>query len=425
MNEKKEEIKRHIASAVNDLLKVSRVVFVSGARQVGKTTLVKQIVEEKNGSYSSLDNDVTLNLALTDTEAFLADIMQHRPAVIDEVQRAPNLLRAIKMAVDEDPTPGKFLLTGSTHLFSARGIDESLAGRMELLEMHPLSRGEINGKRETFVDALFADKPETTTEALEKLGEHATLVYRQSLAEMVAAGGFPEPLQRTLKRASWFTSYANAIISRDLRELSQAMRPQELGRLLTLLAHRSTGLENLADISRNLNISDSTLRRYLAQLEAAWLYQPLLPWHRNIGKRLVKSRKIHLIDSGLACARLNLSGNRLAEMGNPQLGPLLESFVVGELRKQISWAEQNITPYHFRTHDKLEVDLVLEDARGRVAGVEVKASTNLSSADFKGLKALAEATGDDFVAGIVLYTGKSRVPFHKRMAALPISAIWA
>ena len=404
-------LRRLVEDPLRAALADTPVVALVGARQTGKTTLAKKLCEALGGEYVSLDDAATLAGAARDPAAFLR--ARAEPLVIDEVQAAPELLRAIKRSVDDDRRPGRFLLTGSANVLALPRLSESLAGRMEIRTLWPLSQGEIRGRNETFLQKLFTDTP---------LRRRAP---RADLPATIATGGYPEAVARAdpARRAAWFASYVSAILQRDVRDLARIEGLVELPRLLQLLAARSAALMNVAEISRASAMPHTTLKRYLALLEHTFLLRPLPAWSSNRGKRLTKSPKIHLVDCGLAAHLAGFDASTLAH-DRPALGPLLESFVVGELVKQASWAEASIALYHFRTAAGREVDIVLEGAGGRVAGVEVKASSAVSASDFAGLEALAETAGKKFARGVLLYDGDSVVPFGERMLAAPVQALW-
>lgn len=406
--------RRLVEKRLHDALADTRVVLLNGARQTGKSTLAQQLAAERGGQYLTLDDPATLGLARSDPAALVQGAGAF--TVIDEVQLAPELFPAIKRVVDQDSRPGRFLLTGSANVLLLPRLSESLAGRMEIIPLYPLSQGELSGDAVNLVDLLFSGPAWQIGDAAEE---------RLNVCERVIAGGFPEALTRQAgeRRDAWFRSYITSLLQRDVRDLANIEGLTDLPRLLGLLAARSGALMNISEISRAAGIALSTLRRYLALLEATFIVQPLPAWSTNMGKRFVKSPKIHLLDSGLAAhLRGDNSAAALAQSAN--LGPLLETFAVQEVRKLLGWSSQSATPYHFRTSTGQEVDLVLEAPGQRVAGIEIKASASVTSADFNGLRILAEAAGDKFVQGIVLYLGEQRLPFGDRLWALPIASLW-
>jgi len=376
--------------------------------------LVKLVAPQRGGRYLTLDDPATAGLARSDPSALVREA--GRFMVIDEAQHAPELFQAIKRVVDADGRPGRFLLTGSANVFSLPRLAASLAGRIEILPLYPLSQGELEDKDANLVDALFGAAPWQT-------GAHT--LDRVLVCERVIAGGFPEAVARAPgeRRDAWFRSYVASLLQRDVRDMANIDGMTDMPRLLALLAARSSALMNMAEVSRAAGIAHSTLRRYLALLEATFIFQPLPAWSTNIGKRFVKSPKIHLLDSGLA-AHLRGDVDAAALAQSPNLGPLLESFVVQEVRKLLGWSRQAAMPYHFRTANGQEVDLVLEAPGERIAGIEVKASSSVNQGDFGGLRALAETAGDKFVGGVALYLGEQRLRFAEKLWALPISVLW-
>lgn len=405
--------RRNATDAIKAALLDSPVVLIHGARQVGKTTLVRDLLPDRHAAqYLTLDKAVVLAAAQADPEGFLGGF--DGPIVIDEVQRAPQLFRAIKASVDEDRRPGRFLLTGSANVLALPDLSESLAGRMEVTRLRPLSQGETEDVREDFIDRLFATKfglPERSG------------VDRRSILRRIERGGFPEVQTRKTaeRRDAWFESYLTTILQRDVRDLSNIEDLTALPRLLRLLAARIGGLLNYSDLSRALGLPQTTLKRYFALLETTFLVHLVPPWSANLGARLVKSPKVYLLDTGLACHLLGAEG--LAD-DHPSVGGLLENFVLMELLKQATWNTTRAEILHFRTQLGREVDLVLEDRRGRLVGIEIKASATVGADDFRGLRALADLASSRFHRGVVLYTGSESVAFGKEMYALPISSLW-
>ncbi|CAK7059985.1 MAG: putative protein [Desulfovibrio sp.] len=369
---------RTIHTQLMEALTDTPVVFLRGARQTGKTTLVKQLAEESPDSkntrqYISLDSATALAGALEDPTGFLQGLK--KPVIIDEAQRASALMLAIKEDVDRERHAGRYLLTGSANILTLPGIADSLAGRMEVLTLYPLSQGEIAGTREDFIQALFQkDFPAT--------GAGKGSLSKETLLEAMTLGGYPEVLSRSApkRRAAWFDSYITTLVERDIRNISNIQDISGLIRLLRLTGARSGTLHNQAELSRSVGMPANTLSRYIPLLEALFLIWFLPAWSSNLGKRLLKSPKLHVIDSGLACHLCGADAERLAD-DSIMAGRLLESFVAGELLKQSSWTEHPVTLYHYRSQSGEEVDVVLEDRAGRVAAVEVKLSASVSSHD--------------------------------------------
>jgi predicted AAA+ superfamily ATPase len=362
----------------------------------------------------SLDDLAVLGAAKDDPQGFVAGL--EGPVILDEVQRTPELFVAIKAEVDRERTPGRFLLTGSANVLLLPGLAQELAGRMEVHTLYPLSQGEIDGRRDGFLDALFRPGPIRELAAIGAREEHWTRMLR---------GGFPEPVKRRdpERRDAWLESYVTTVLSREVRDLARIEGLTRLPDLLRLLAVRTGTLLNVAELSRAAGLPHTTLKRYLALLEAAFLLRRLPAWSPNLRKRLVKSPKAFLPDTGLSS---HLLGMDPADPGSrPQLrGPLLESFVHWEVAKQASWSRLRPRLYHFRTHSGAEVDLVLETADGRTVGIETKSSGRVSRSDSRGLRLMASELGDRFVRGVLMYGGGRAVPLGEKLVALPISALW-
>jgi len=407
---------RFTANQLINSLADSPVVIVIGARQVGKSTLVRNLADgEQARRYVTLDDATVLAAAQNDATGFLAGL--EKPVTLDEVQRASNLFLPLKAEVDRDRTPGRFLLTGSANVLLLPQLSESLAGRMEILTLRTLSQGEIDGIRERFVDAMFADAP------LPRLSGAAE--DRSALFSRMLRGGYPEAVARSTeaRRRAWFASYVTTILQRDVRDLANIEGLTALPRLLSLLAARASGLLNFAELSRSSTIPQSTLKRYMALLEMTFLVEPLPAWAGSLSRRLVKAPKLFLCDTGLLSHLQGLTEERLAADTN-LAGALVENFVVSELRKQVAWSETQPELFHFRAQTGQEVDVVMEDRAGRIVGVEVKASASVGANDFKGLRDLATTVGGKFRRGIVLYTGSESVPFGENFHALPMRALW-
>lgn len=406
-------IRRNIQNSVRQAMADTPVVLLNGARQTGKTTLVQEMAARPGFQYFTLDDAATLGLAVGDPSGFIRNLTG--PVVIDEIQKAPALFPAIKLAVDKDRKPGRFLLTGSANVMTLPRLSESLAGRMEIIPLFPFSAGELAGRREGFVTRLFDGG----------MAEAKAVPTKEDLAARLVCGGYPEAIRRTddERRGAWFASYISTILQRDVRDLARVDGLHALPNLLRLLAARTSGLLNLADVGRDAGLPHTTMTRYLALLETVFLVHRLPAWSPNLGKRLVKAAKLHLVDTGLACHLIGADARRIRE-DRSLLGPMLESFVVGELRKQLSWAHPRTTIYHFRAAAGAEVDIVLEKADGSVAGVEIKAGATVSAADFTALQGLRDHLGRRFIAGVVLYTGDKVIPFGEKLWLVPLPFLW-
>jgi predicted AAA+ superfamily ATPase len=406
-------IGRKALDVVLESLGDTRVVTVNGARQVGKSTLARLLAGDFPGHVVRvLDDAATLRAAHDDPAGF---VRHPGLVVIDEVQLAPDLFRAIKVVVDEDPRPGRFLLTGSAQILALRDLPDALPGRMEIIELWPLSQGEIDGAPDRFVDAAFGGGP-----AL----EHSSALRKRDYLERAVRGGYPEAVARSpRRRAAFFESYLTTLIERDVRALAQIERRGELRRLLALLAGRSGGLLVPHGLAAQAGLPDTTVRRYVELLAAVFLVKQVPAWTPGPTGRAVGTPKLAFVDTGVAAYLL---GQDVARLGEPDgaAGPLLETFVVSELARQLTWNEQQARLYHYRTRDGVEVDAVLEAADGRVVAVEVKAGATVRTEDLAGLRHLRNRVGDRFVAGIVLYTGQQTLPFGDRLRALPMEALW-
>jgi len=409
-------IQRNITQHVLDALSDTPVLLLNGARQTGKSTLAQSIAEQAHPArYITLDTASVLAAVRHDAAGFLAGI--DGAVVIDEVQKAPELFPAIKAEVDRRRKAGRFLLTGSTNVLLVPHLSESLAGRIEILSLWPFSQGELAGVEETFVDALFADK-------LPLQNAPAESESPLSLHGRIIGGGYPEAVGRTKadRRRAWFESYITTILQRDIRDLANIEGLISLPRLLAVAAARSPALLNFAELSRTLAMPQSTLKRYMTLREATFLIQHIPAWSGNLTKRLVKTSKLVMADTGLMAHLLGLNQERLA--AGEMIGPLFESFVIMELKKQITWSSTKPQMFHFRTQSGQEVDVVLEDRSGNLVGIEVKASATVHAHDFKGLRTLAEAAGKRFLRGTVLYSGTESIPFGDSLTALPVQRLW-
>jgi uncharacterized protein len=406
---------RHLTPLVAEALQDTPVVLLQGARQVGKSTLAKALLESHaEGRYLSLDDPAVRRAAEVDPMGFVAQAKGL--TVLDEIQLAPQLFRAIKAEVDQERRPGRFLLTGSANVLMLPKLSESLAGRMELVTLEGLSQGEIEGNTNNLVDRLFDQAPL----ALKHLNQN-----RDDLITSILAGGFPEARGRAAgrRRSQWFESYLLTLLQRDVRDLSQIEGLTQLPRILALLSVRSAGLLNLSEVSRSLGIPLNTLKRYLSLLEALFILTTLPAWSSHLGKRLVKAPKLMLRDTGLMAHLMGVGQERLKK--DPDLlGGLLEAFVAGEVRKLLGWSRERAKLFHYRTLLGQEVDLLLERDDGRVVGLEVKSSASIQAKDFKGLQSLSETLGEAFHRGAVLYTGAEVLPFGPKLWAVPVSGLW-
>jgi uncharacterized protein len=405
---------RHAQQQVLDALADTRVVFVAGARQVGKSTLARGIAHASHPARElSLDNRATREAALADPEGFVADL--RGPVFIDEIQRAPDLLLAIKDAVDRDLTPGRFLLTGSANVLTARKVKDALTGRMETIPLWPLAQSEIHGTNVNFVDALFSGRPPQIVDAT---------IGRDAFVSIVAAGGYPEARAREgRRRARWFASYLDTTLDRDLREISDARKLGEVPRLLRLLSSQAANVLSHRAIAAKLDLTHDTVREYIGLLQTIFLVRLLPAWRPGIGARETHAPKAYLIDSGLLAHLLGADERRIAT-DDQVTGKVLESFAVTEVLKHADWAATDTTAYHYRQRAE-EVDLVLESRSGELVAIEVKAAASVGRRDVRAMEKLRDGTAGRFKVGVVLCTCAQTLPLGNRLWAVPLSGLWA
>ncbi len=404
-------ITRFLRPRLIEALKDTPVVLVHGPRQCGKTTLAQTV---KGYAYITFDDEVQLAAAKADPVGFVVDLPDR--VILDEVQRVPELFVTLKAAVDRDRRPGRFILTGSANVLLAPKLSDSLAGRMELLRLHPLAQCEVAGGMPHFLDVLFSGG--FKARKYDRLGTE--------LAERIVAGGYPAALARGSgrRRRDWYRAYIETLVQRDVRELARISALDALPRLLQLAAGQSARLLNVSELAAPFQLSRPTIRDYVTLLERIFLIEILPPWHSNRLSRLVKTPKLHMGDTGLVASLLGVDAAALTK-DRALLGQLLETFVFQELRRQASWHESAIGFHHFRDKDGYEVDIVLEREGRDIAGVEVKAAATVVESDFRGLRKLKDASGTRFTAGVVLYDGESAVRFADDLFAVPIKALWS
>jgi uncharacterized protein len=398
---------QRVATALAD----TPVVLVNGPRQCGKTTLAQGFVDADR-PYLTLDDATVLAAARNDPAAVLRAVPA---AVIDEVQRSPELLRELKLQVDRDRQPGRYLLTGSANLLTLPQVADSLAGRMAVVPLLPLSAAEVLGTGAGFLGAAFEGR----------LAEPPLALSGPLLMELVLAGGYPPMLQRTepVRQRAWARDYVQAIVQRDVRELAEITRLDAMPRLLRALAAHAAQLVNFTQVGATLGLDDKTTRRYVGLLEQVFLLHRLEPWFHNDLKRMVKTPKLHFLDSGLLAALQGATAERLAA-DRTRFGALLETFVFAELLKQAGWSEDPARPAFYRTRDGEEIDLLFERADGTLVAVEVKAAASVNAADFKGLRQLSSAIGEQLALGVVLYDGEVALPFADNLWAAPIACLF-
>lgn len=435
---------RYIEQRLAEALEDSPIVLIHGPRQSGKTTLAQSAyapaslnwgddssnlsmgARNRDYEYITFDDDNLLAGALEDPVGFVADLPER--VILDEAQRAPQIFTALKLAVDRNRAPGRFILTGSSNVLLLPTLADSLAGRMETVHLHPLAQDEIEAglpwsgspalasdSRSGFLDALFTGRFQVRRS--ERLGAN--------LRERIARGGFPPAIARPggPRRTAWYHNYADAHVQRDVRDLARIRALDTLPALLNAAAAQTASLYNLSDLASPFQLSRQTIGEYVTLLERVFLVERLKPWHSNRLSRLVKTPKLHIGDTGLGCALLGLDEDSLASDRN-SLGQMLETFVYQELRRQASWNPLPTSFFHYRDRDRVEVDIILERGPRAVAGVEVKAAATLRNSDFRGLRKLSKLTGERFAAGVVLYDGETTVNWGDGLYAVPIRRLW-
>jgi predicted AAA+ superfamily ATPase len=416
---------RHVRLAAESALSAFRAVVVNGPRQAGKTTLAGELAGSHGATVVSLDDGSLYEACLADAQAFLD--AYPRPLFIDEFQRGGDpLVRAVKAAVDADRTPGQFLLTGSSRFLTMAGLSESLAGRAVIIDLWPYTQGEAD-QLGPASDALLGRLFDPMTKLMQARGPYPS---RAEYLQRVCRGGFPEVHELpAAARPVWFDSYVTTILQRDVPLIARGRHLGELPRLLRVIAARTSQEMNLVSVAGDTGIDRMSLsRNYLPLLENIYLVRQLPSWSRNLTARVVKHSKTYITDSGLAASLLGVDPDALVLANAPALGPLVETFVVDELVRQLSFLSATpATLYHFRSPDGPEVDVVAEAPDGRVVGLEVKASSNVGLGDFKHLALLRERldqVGQPFVTGVLIYLGNKVLPFGDRLTALPLCHLW-
>lgn len=408
---------RHLLPLILISLENSPAVLLVGPRQSGKTTTVTKIADGNGFDFVSFDSIANQAAALEDPVGFIET--RKKPLILDEVQRVPQVFLPIKVDIDKHRNVhGRYVLTGSANPLLVPKLGDALTGRMLLLQMWPLSQGELVGIEESFLDRVFA----------KDFGYSEVIQFsRQELIKKVCLGGFPGMLlaKNERGRKAWCDSYLSLSLQKDVQELAHIEGLSHMPKLLQIVATRVGSILNYSDLANSANIPLTSVRRYMQLLHSLFLLHSIPAWSRNLGKRLTKSPKVYFIDTGILIHTLDFDEHRLKE--TPAIfGGVAENFVINELCKQITWAnKKRIKIYYCRLSDnRSEIDIILEDERGKVVGIEVKSGETPSSDDFKHLKQLKELVGNDFLRGVVLYSGKDKVPFGSGNWAVPISDLW-
>ena len=429
---------RYIQQRLKDALEDSPVVLIHGPRQCGKTTRAQTVcapgnpswnndstkrkyrtaspADDKFGEYTyiSFDNKGPRELAKNDPVGFASALPQR--VILDEVQKVPELFEALKIEVDRNRVPGRFLLTGSANVLQVPGLSDSLAGRMLMIRLHPLAQCELeNQPPPGFLDTLFENGFKVCQ--TRRLG--------MELGERISAGGYPAALALPpgQRRFGWYDSYIMTQLLKDVSGFARISTLETLPQLLAIAATRTAGLFNVSDITSSFELSRHTVKSYIKLLEMAFLLERIPPWYSNLNRRLVKTPKLHMCDTGLACTLLGVDADGLVQ-NRPLLGQLLETFVLQELRRQASWHNAHLSFYHYRDRKGAEVDIVIERGALAVAGIEVKAAGTVTKADFRGLSKLEKTVGRRFVCGAVLYDGNTCLRYGDRMWAIPLRMLW-
>ena len=418
-------VSRHLQPRIDEALDNFRVVVLHGARQCGKSTLARLVASERDGTYTSLDDDATRQAALADPRSFLLD--QGHPLVVDEIQLGGDrVVRAIKQVVDTDPAPGRFLLTGSTNFLTVPTISESLAGRVRLLRLWPLSQAELVGTTPFHMGAWFEGQDARSTPPTSARQEELS---RRDYMERVCRGGYPEVATLTHDpRHDWYDSYVETVIERDIIALGDLRRRALLPILLEWVAASTASELNLQAASSRLGVDRATLASYLAWMETVFLVHRLPSWSRNPSARPVRRPKIHITDTGLAAGLMGLNADALTVPTAPATGPLVETFVVNEIARSLSSSARRLRLYHYRDHQGYEVDLVIERADGAVVAVEIKATSSPSVDHLRQAGHLRDrldsVSPSAFRAGILLHTGDQQFTVGDRLHLRPISTLW-
>jgi uncharacterized protein len=405
---------RHVRGLVVEALADTRIVFIAGARQVGKTTLARDIVAGPRPMRAlTLDDQATRDAAISDPTGFVSGL--GGPALIDEIQRAPDLLLAIKDDVDRDTTAGRYLLTGSANLLVSKRINDALTGRIETVRLWPLEQSEVHGGQVNFVDALRAAAPPTVTGAP---------VGRAALRGFLSAGGYPEArLREGRRRSRWFENHLATALDRDLRDISDAVKTEAMPGLLRLVASQAANLLSYRAVGARLDLHHQTVKSYVGLLEQMFIVRRLPGWRPGLGAREVQAPKIYVVDTGLLAHLLGAGDERIAT-DDQVTGKIVENFVATELTKHAEWAAAPVRLYHYQ-REREDVDLVLEWNDGSIAAVEVKSRATVRRDDWKWLAKLREQRGQGFRAGVVAYTGEQTIPLGDRLWAVPLAGLWA
>lgn len=411
MKQSPKHYSRLLAPRIVEAMKDTPVVLVAGPRQAGKTTLVSHMSNQEM-QYLTLDDELTLLSAQEDPTGLIRSLDR---AIIDEIQRAPQLLLAIKKSVDEDRRQGRFLITGSANLMALPTIADSLAGRMETLKLLPLSQGEIHQNSANWIDSVFADN----------IPAILNPIIGKELVETVLQGGYPEAISRTTsrRRTTWYRQYVDAIIQRDVRDIANIENLDQLPRFLSALVHVAGQMCNYSQLGAKVGLDHKTAAKYMGIFEQMYLIKRVNVWSSNHLKRMVKTPKLQFIDSGLLSSLATITPELITQ-NRTKFGPILESFIFGELLKLTTVSDDDYRILYYRDHDRYEVDFIIENRAGQLVGVELKAAATATQNDLRGLKRFKSVAKDQFKLGVILYDGTDTLPLGDGLWAVPISTLW-
>jgi predicted AAA+ superfamily ATPase len=411
-------VERRTAEVIRSRLEVESVIVLEGPRAVGKSTLLREIAASRGLEVIDLDDLATREAARADPALF---VRGEAPVLIDEFQHVPEILDAIKAELNRDGKPGRFVLTGSTRYATLPVTAQALTGRAHRMEVLPLSQGEVAGVHESFAATLL-DEPRSLVDRQGGIG-------RQEYVSRVVAGGYPPVLRRSTPadRTRWFDDYIDLVIERDVMDLTRVRQRRQLPLLLSQLASQTAQMLNIAKAAATIDMEKSTAENYTKLLEAVFLVQRLPAWGTTLSSRVAVAPKIHIVDSGLAARLLHLTERKLGAASAPALtefGHLLETFVVGEVCKQLDWLEAPVQRGHWRTHEGEEIDLVVEREDGKVAALEVKAASRVLGGELQSLAKLNRRLGSQFLGGVVLYTGTRAYSYESNLHVVPVDRLW-
>ncbi len=407
-------LKRWQEISIKNSLKNSRVVMLAGSRQCGKTTLAKTVLSE-NITYKTLDDFSQRQFAVLDPDGFLKH--STKTMIIDEIQKAPELISSIKKIVDENNDNGQFLITGSSNIQANPAVKESLAGRVEKIRLRSFSQGEINQKEPVFLQNAFKKI------FLKNKKDYS----RDLLIQLALDGGYPITFNKnTAEKRRWYLNYINTLIENDLKDISNIKRQSALKDLLKIVASWSSKYMKKNAILSSLSITKQTFDTYISIFENMYLAERLNPYLLNDYQYITKKDKLYICDTGIMSTLLNLTFDKVRE-NTDTVGKLIETFIFNELASNIDcfFGEYNL--YHYRDKDKREIDFVVEETvSGALLAIEVKAGTNVDSSAFKHIKWFKEniSKNKDFI-GIVLYTGNEIISYKDNLFLVPISSLWA